>query len=119
MKLIKSMNSSIKEDLRKIIEIMQDEEEYQREISENLMLEHDPSEIKRLKELHKDSCERWDNYHEHFVKYNEMIKSGIKISPESWLAFGGTIAQILLILNYERFGNISSKAMQFITKKRV
>ena len=39
-----------------------------------------------------------------------------RISPETWATIGGNLAAILLILNFERAGIITSKALGFVPK---
>lgn len=39
-----------------------------------------------------------------------------RISPETWATIGGNLAAILLILNFERAGVITSKALAFVPK---
>ncbi len=41
------------------------------------------------------------------------------ISKETLLTVGGNLAGILLILNYEKFNVISSKALSFILKPKI
>lgn len=41
-----------------------------------------------------------------------------KINPNTMLQVGGSILSILLILNYEKFGILNSKAISFVTKIR-
>jgi hypothetical protein len=41
-----------------------------------------------------------------------------RVSAETWATIGGNLAGILLILHYERFNVITSKALSFVSKIR-
>lgn len=41
-----------------------------------------------------------------------------KVSPDALLAVGGNLAGILLILNFERLGVVTSKALSFVMKAK-
>ena len=62
-------------------------------------------------------------------KYTKLVESLSKlhslrgepskrVSPDAILTTAGSIAGILLILNYERLGVVTSKAIGFVTKLR-
>lgn len=50
---------------------------------------------------------------------NEMSCVKPRIKPDTWLIVGGNILGILLILNHERLGVVSSKALGFVLRGRV
>lgn len=41
-----------------------------------------------------------------------------RVSPETWATIGANLAGILLILHYERFNVVTSKALSFVSKLR-
>lgn len=51
-------------------------------------------------------------------KLHSREKDGRRVSPDTLLLVLGNLAGILLILNYERIGIITSKALGFVLKSR-
>ena len=47
------------------------------------------------------------------------LNKGFAISPDALIAVFGNLAGILLILNFERIGVVTTKALGFILKARV
>ena len=55
---------------------------------------------------------------DHLTKLYKLKETDLpkRVSPESWAAIAGNLAGILLILNFERAGVVTSKALGFVTK---
>lgn len=53
------------------------------------------------------------------VKMEEERKGNRRISPETWAKIGANLAGIGLILNYEKVGVITTKALGFVLKGRL
>jgi len=49
----------------------------------------------------------------------KAIEAKRSISPDTWAAVGANLLGILLILNYERLGIITTKALTFVAKGRI
>ena len=47
------------------------------------------------------------------------LNKDFRISPDTLLIVGGNLAGLLLVLNFERVGVITSKALGFIIKSRI
>ena len=50
---------------------------------------------------------------------DELRKKKVHVSPDTIAIIAGNLAGILLILNYEQFNVVSSKALGFVIKGRV
>jgi len=61
----------------------------------------------------------WDNLNKKYQAYSEMIKPSWTITPDTLLIAATNLAGIVLILNFEKFDIVRSKAMNFILKGRV
>ena len=61
----------------------------------------------------------WDNLNKRYNAYTEMLKPTWTVTPDTLLVVGGNLAGILLILNFEKFDLVRSKALSFVLKGRV
>jgi hypothetical protein len=52
------------------------------------------------------------------MKLREELTSGRRISPDALAGLVGSLSGILLILNFERAGAVTSKALGFVSKFR-
>lgn len=55
---------------------------------------------------------------ERLHKLQSREKEGKRVSPDTLILVLGNLAGILLILNYERLGIVTSKALSFVLKPR-
>lgn len=63
--------------------------------------------------------EKWKFYKEQYDGYNDMLKRTWKVSPDTLLLVGANILGLILILNYEKMGIVTSKALNFVLRGRV
>lgn len=61
----------------------------------------------------------WDDLNEKYTAYSDMLKPTWTVTPDTLLVVGGNLAGILLILNFEKFDLVRSKALSFVLKGRV
>lgn len=62
--------------------------------------------------------EQWDNLNERYQAYNDMLKPGWKVTPDTVLIVLCNLLGILLILKHEKIDIITSKALGFVMKGR-
>lgn len=84
---------------------------------EELILE----ESAKLEKAEPSTDEYWAIYNrlEALIKLQGTAGPKFKISPDVLLTVGGNLLGILLVLNYEKLGYISSKAFSMIVKPRI
>lgn len=56
---------------------------------------------------------------ERLYKLKTSHKKSFAVSPDAVLAVAGNLAGIALILNYERLGVVTSKALSFVSKVKI
>ena len=61
----------------------------------------------------------WDDLNKKYKAYTEMLKPAWKVTPDTLVVAGTNLAGILLILNFEKFDLVRSKAMSFVLQGRV
>lgn len=62
--------------------------------------------------------EEWDDLNERYQAYNNMLKPGWKVTPDTVLIVLCNLLGILLILKHEKIDIITSKALGFVMKGR-
>lgn len=84
---------------------------------EELILE----ESAKLEKAEPSTDEYWAIYNrlEALIKLQGTAGPKFKISPDVLLTVGGNLLGILLVLNYEKIGYISSKAFSMIVKPKI
>lgn len=66
------------------------------------------------------SIDIWEQLEKQYTIYAALVNARkLKVSPDTLLIVCGGLVEILLILNYERIGIITSKAMNSVLRKRV
>ena len=65
------------------------------------------------------SKQDWDDLNKKYCVYSDMLKPTYTITPDTILVVGGNLVGILLILNFEKFDIVRSKALSFVLKGRV
>lgn len=92
IKLPKSAKSKIKIERRKVLEKMGEEGISQKD---------------------------WDELNKRYQEYSEMLKPTWTFTPDTLLVAVTNILGIVLVLNFEKFDIVRSKAMNFVLKGRV
>ena len=92
IKLPKSAKSKIKIERRKVLEKMGEEGISQKD---------------------------WDELNKRYQAYSEMLKPTWTVTPDTLLVAVTNILGIVLVLNFEKFDIVRSKAMNFVLKGRV
>lgn len=85
----------------------------------------EPSKLDEVIETQLAYMLNMDKNHDDYPKMVDLLTKLYKIkeqetpdriSKETWATIGGNLAAILLILNFERAGVITSKALAFVPK---
>lgn len=61
----------------------------------------------------------WEALNKKYQAYSEMMKPSWKITPDTLLIAVTNLLGILLILNFEKFDIVRTKALGFVMKGRV
>lgn len=78
-------------------------------------------QAKVLEEMSREDInpKDWDTANKKYQTYSEMLKTSWKFTPDTLLVVGGNLLGIALILNFERFDIVRSKALSFVLKGKV
>ena len=63
--------------------------------------------------------EDWEKLNKKYQVYSEMMKPSWTITPDTLLVAATNLLGIVLVLNFEKFDIIRSKAIAFVLKGRV
>lgn len=103
--------------------LLKKKKNYKKEI-ENLILFNMKEELYKMSidKIPGDSKEGYEG----FMRFAKMLeamplehRNNMQLDPNVLLGIAGNLAGILLILNYEKLGIITSKAVQFVLKNRI
>lgn len=61
----------------------------------------------------------WDQLNKKYRAYSEMMKPSWTITPDTLVLAATNLLGIALVLNFEKFDIVRSKAMNFVMKGRV
>ena len=78
-------------------------------------------QAKVLEEMSKEGItpEDWDTANKKYQVYTEMLKTSWKFTPDALLVVGGNLVGIVLILYFEKFDIVRSKAMGLLMKGKI
>jgi len=76
---------------------------------------------KVFKKMSDENIEQadWEALNKKYQAYSEMMKPSWKITPDTLLIAVTNLLGILLILNFEKFDIVRTKALGFVIKGRV
>lgn len=120
MKFTKSMKKRFKEERDATFEKMRAEEDLQNDLRRDIEMTEDVTERKELEARYERSIANWDQLNKHYTTYDAIAtKPKFKVTPDTLLIVGGGLIEILLILNFEKADIITSKALNYVLRKKV
>lgn len=120
MKFTKSMKKKFKEERDAAFEKMRAEEDLQNDLRRDIEATDDANERKELQAKYDRSIANWKQLNEHYGVYDAVAsKQKFKVSPDTVLVVSGSLIEILLILYKEKGDIITSKAINYVLRKKV
>lgn len=120
MKFTKGMKKQFKEERDATFERMRAEEDLQNDLRRDIESTTDDTERKELEAKYKRSIANWEQLNKHYAAYDALAtKQKFKVSPDTLLIVGGGLIEVLLILNFEKTDIITSKALNYVLRKKV
>ncbi len=120
MKFTKSMKIRFKEERDAVFERMIAEENLQKELREEIESVMDETDRKEAKAKYDRSIANWKLLNEHYVTYDVLAsKQRFKVSPDTALTLGVGLLEIVLILYFEKVDIVTSKALNYVIRRKV
>jgi len=119
MKFPQGIKSRLKKMREPILEQMAIEQSFQAELRSTIVASEDDEEVEKAKRLFDESVDHWDTLKRALEEYNKLAERSWKIDPNTVLVVAGNLLGIVLILYFEKFDIIRSKAVGFVLKGRV
>lgn len=120
MKFTKSMKRRFKEERDAVFERMIAEENLQKELREKIESAIGDEERTEAKKKYDRSIANWEQLNEHYVTYDVLAsKQRFKVSPDTALTLGVGLLEIVLILYFEKVDIVTSKALNYVVRRKV
>ena len=120
MKFTKSMKRRFKEERDVVFERMIAEENLQKRLREEIEESETEADRKEAKARYDRSIANWGQLNEHYVTYDVLAsKQWFKVSPDTALTLGVGLFEIVLILYFEKVDIVTSKALNYVIRRKV
>ena len=119
IKLPRSIKSRLKRMREPILEQMAIEQAFQANCRMTMVASKDDTEVQKARKLFDESVKHWEVLSNALREYNTLAERNWKINPDTLLIVAANLVGIVLILYFEKFDIVRSKAIGFVLKGRV
>jgi ATPase subunit of ABC transporter with duplicated ATPase domains len=120
MKFTKNMKKQFREERDATFRKMRAEEDYQDELRQEIETATGNYNFGEAKAKYDRSIANWEQLNKHYAVYDALAsKQKFKVTPDTVLIVSGSLIEILLILYKEKGDIITSKAINYVLRKKV
>ena len=119
MKRPKGIKEKLKLMKEPILEELEKEQTYQKDLRTIMRESRDEEALKTLKKLYDESVEYCKVLIKSLEEYEKLSENKWKINLDTLVVVAGNLFGILLILNFEKMDIVRSKAFSLLLKGRV
>ena len=119
MKRPKGIKEKLKLMKEPILEELEKERIFQKDLMTIMRESRDEETLKTLKRLYDESIEYCKVLRQSLVEYEKLSENKWKINLDTLMVVAGNLIGILLILNFEKMDIVRSKAFSLLLKGRV